>query len=323
MPYLRSIVIGVLVVCAQFAFAQQQVVIVSSDFNDSVQMYDLNGNSLGALVPTGFGGLDSPQGLSVGPDGNVYVSSAQTNQVLRYSPAGTFLGQFNQGGGLGLPWFNRWGPDGKFYVSSAGTSQVLCYNANGSFSHVAASGHGLFRPDGFSFDNAGNILVSDFFAANSRIQKFNPTTGAWIADLVVDPGLNSPLENRLSPDGQTLFVSSYGTNEVRKYDANTGTFLGLAASSPLNGPVGHVVLPGGTEMLVTGWQANTIYRFSATSNSFLGTFTTGAPLSRPNNLTLLTIPEPAGAISIALLSSFALCVRTRSPLYSASRNARG
>ena len=118
--------------------------------------------------------------------------------------------------------------------------------------------------------------------------------------------------------GWASFVSSYGTNEVRKYDANTGTFLGLAASSPINGPVGHVVLPGGTEMLVTGWQANTIYRFSATSNTFIGTFTTGAPLSRPNNLALLTIPEPTSAIALALLSSFALVLR-----YTPRRDTRG
>ena len=286
---------GVLV-CFAFGHlaAAQQVVIVSSDFNDSVQMYSLTGQSLGPLVPSGFGGLDSPQGICVGPDGNVYVSSAVTDQVLRYSPTGAFLGQFNQGGGLDQPWFCKWGPDGKFYVSSSLTSQVLCYNANGTFSHVAAAGHGLARPDGFSFDGNGNILVSDFLLANSRIQKFDRNRGQWIADVVTDPGLRGPLENRLSADGQTLYISSYNSNEVRKYDVSTGSFLGLAAGSPLVGPVGQLVLPNGTEMLVTGWQSNTIFKFSADgNNTYLGTFTTGGTLSRPNNIALLNIPEPA------------------------------
>src|SRR5690349_15208699 len=69
-----------------------QYVIVSSDFNDSVQKYDLAGNHLGALVPSGGGGLDSPQGITVGPDNNVYVSSANTDQVLKYNGVtGAFL----------------------------------------------------------------------------------------------------------------------------------------------------------------------------------------------------------------------------------------
>jgi DNA-binding beta-propeller fold protein YncE len=286
-----------------------QVVIVSSDFNDSVQMYDLNGASLGALVPTGGGGLDSPQGICVGPDGNVYVSSANTDQVLRYAPSGASLGQFQVGGGLDQPWFCKWGPDGKFYVSSSLTSQVLCYRADGVFDHVAAAGHGLFRPDGFSFDSGGNLFVSDFFLSNSRVQKFNPATGDWIADVVTDSGLRNPLENRLSADGQTLFVSSYGTNEVRKYSTTTGAFLGLAASTPLVGPVGQLVLPNGQDMLVTGWQANTIYKFDATTGASKGIFTTGGSLNHPNNLALLNIPEPCG---IALTTSgVALLIRRR------------
>src|SRR5690348_12199810 len=82
-----------------------QYVIVSSDFNDSVQKYDLAGHHLGAFVPSGGGGLDSPQGITVGPDDNVYVSSANTDQVLKYNGAtGAFLGAI-AGGGLDQPWY--------------------------------------------------------------------------------------------------------------------------------------------------------------------------------------------------------------------------
>lgn len=270
--------------------AGAQVVIVSSDFNDSVQMYSLDGQSLGAFVPSGGGGLDSPQGISVGPDGNVYVSSANTDQVLRYAPNGASLGQFQQGGGLDQPWFCKWGPDGKFYVSSSLTSQVLCYRADGVFDHVAAQGHGLLRPDGISFDSSGAIYVSDF--PNHVVRKYDRTTGDWIADTITDPNLRNPLENRLSADGQTLFVSSYGSNEVRTYDVNSGSFLGLAAGNPLIGPVGQLLLPGTNTMLVTGWQSNTIYKFDATSGASQGVFASGSPLARPNNLTILNIPEP-------------------------------
>jgi hypothetical protein len=148
----------------------------------------------------------------------------------------------------------------------------------------------LLRPDGLSFDSHGAIYVSDF--PNHVVRKYDRATGDWIADLVTDPNLRNPLENRLSADEQTLFVSSYGSNEVRTYDANTGTFLGLAAGNPLVGPVGQLVLPGTSTMLVTGWQSNTIYKFGANGGTFQGVFSTGSPLARPNNLALLNIPEP-------------------------------
>ncbi|CAN5475436.1 hypothetical protein BH09PLA1_BH09PLA1_05980 [soil metagenome] len=303
--------IGSAWLCIMLALASAvtgQVVIVSSDFNDSVQMYSLTGTRIGAFVPSGGGGLDSPQGITVGPDGNVYVSSANTDQVLRYAPNGAVLGQFQTGGGLDQPWFLTFGPGGNLYVSSSLTSQVLCYAADGAFSHVAAEGHGLFRPDGISFDAQGNMLVSDFF--NSRIQKFNPATGNWIADVVTDPGLAQPLENRLSADGQTLYVSSYSTNEVRTYDVATGAFLGLAAGSPLIGPVGQLLLPGGTDLLVAGWQSNTIYKFDANTGASKGIFTTGGFLNRPNNLTILNIPEPPFA-SVALTIGALPIIRRR------------
>jgi hypothetical protein len=117
----------------------------------------------------------------------------------------------------------------------------------------------------------------------------------------------NPLENRLSADGQTLFVSSSGTNEVRKYNATTGAFIGLAAGSPRVGPVGQLVLPNGPEMLVTGWQSNTIFKFAADgSNTYLGAFTTGGTLNRPNNLALLTVPEPASCALILSALPFVL-----------------
>jgi WD40 repeat protein len=188
----------------------------------------------------------------------------------------------------------------------------LCYSADGTFDHVAAAGHGLLRPDGLSFDSHGTIYVSDF--PNHVVRKYDRITGNWIADLVTDPAMRNPLENRLSADEQTLFVSSYGTNEVRSYDANTGSFIGVAAGSPLIGPVGQLVLPGTNTMIVSGWQSNTIYKFDANSGTYQGVFNSGSPLARPNNLTILNVPEPGCAM--LTISSFAV-------LFGYTRRRRG
>src|SRR5438105_8773640 len=61
---------------------------VSSGNTNSILRYDgASGAPLGAFVSAGSGGLDSPQGLTFGPDGSVYVSSSGNDSILRYDGA--------------------------------------------------------------------------------------------------------------------------------------------------------------------------------------------------------------------------------------------
>ena len=60
------------------------------------------GEFLGAFVTSRSGGLDIPAGLVFGPDGNLYVSSRGTDEVLRYNgETGEFIDAFVTSG-IGL-----------------------------------------------------------------------------------------------------------------------------------------------------------------------------------------------------------------------------
>jgi outer membrane protein assembly factor BamB len=95
--------------------------------------------------------------LVFGPDGNLYVTSFGTGQVLRYNgTTGALLGTFVAAGsgGLSLPRGLAFGPDGNLYVGSFGSGDVLRYNgATGAFidDFVPSTSGGLGGPTFLAF----------------------------------------------------------------------------------------------------------------------------------------------------------------------------
>lgn len=83
------------------------------------------GNTGADFVASGIGGLLRPEGLVFGNDGNLYVSNAGTNQILRYGPTGAPLGTFCS---TNSPYGIAFGPDGNLYVSNLGYSTITRYH---------------------------------------------------------------------------------------------------------------------------------------------------------------------------------------------------
>jgi hypothetical protein len=102
------------------------------------------------LVAPGAGGLDRPRGMAIGPDGNLYISSSNTDSILRFDiQTGDFLDTFvaTGAGGLDAPARVVFGPDDNLYVVSAGTESVLRYDgATGAFLDVFISDPAVAGP---------------------------------------------------------------------------------------------------------------------------------------------------------------------------------
>jgi DNA-binding beta-propeller fold protein YncE len=207
-----------------------------------------------AFVAPGSGGLSSPGGITLGPDGNLYVAS-NNGAVLRYNgTTGAYVSTFVSQGSGGLYGLSgnclAFGPDGNLYVSSQNTNQILEYSGStGAFvkAFVASGSGGLTNPRGLTFGPDGNLYVTSFdvnSGANGILRYQGPlaaspgspfpATGQSGATFVAQyepippvsggfPG-GGPVELVFGPDGN-LYADGGYFQGVNRYDGATGAFL--------------------------------------------------------------------------------------------------
>ncbi len=254
---------------------------VSSFNNDRILRYNgTTGAFISTFVAAGSGGLDGPDDLVFGPDGHLYVSSYNTDTVLKYDGStGALLGTFvaSGSGGLDGPRGLAFGPaDGNLYVASENNDRVLRYaGGNGSFFNVAVAPglNGLNEPRYIRFNSVGNLYVVSH--GSNRVLEFD-------VDLVtfLSPTLPSFPEG-LVFNGGFLYVSSRSTNEVLRYNATTGAFVGAfvsAGSGGLNGPQDLVFGPNGN-LFVSSIFSNEVIEYNGTTGAFIDEFVEDDPVT--------------------------------------------
>ncbi len=210
-----------------------------------------------SFITAGSGGLSTPYGITLGPDGNVYVAG-NNGAVLRYNgTTGAYLNTFVSQGSGGLAFGGitaglAFGPDGNLYVASGATNQVLEYNGStGAFieAFVSAGSGGLSEPSGVTFGPDGNLYVSSW-GSNAILRYEGPQNGSPGAPLpasgqsgatFVAPssgGLVQPLNLIFGPEGN-LYVDGGQTLGILRYNGSTGAFM-------------DTFIPGGTGGLIGG-----------------------------------------------------------------------
>ncbi|MEZ6193505.1 MAG: hypothetical protein R3C45_19720 [Phycisphaerales bacterium] len=287
--------LAVLLCLALPCVGESYLLVANHQGGDSVSRYDLDGNWLGHFVTPGSGGLDNAVGMQIGADGNLYVASEGTGQVLRYNGHdGTFMDVFASGPSLQFVGYLTIGPNGDFYAAGAGNNTVVRSTVQqATLPGAAASGGGLNGPDGIVFTSAGELLVSSYFS--NSVKRYNPETGAYLGDFVAGGGLIRPLQ--LVIEGDQLQVVSQGTNSIRRYNLDTGAYLGdLLIGGGLNNPIAQVVLPNG-DRVVSSYSNSSLVRFDA-GGVLQGVFASGAGSGVVSPTTMILVPEPT---SVAIL----------------------
>jgi sugar lactone lactonase YvrE len=285
-------------------------------------------NEIGApdsFITVGSGGLSSPFGLTLGPDGNVYVAS-NGGAVLRYNgTTGAFMNTFVSQGSGGLGFGNTastaglaFGPDGNLYVTSGSTNQVLEYSGNtGAFitAFVPAGSGGLNFPTGVTFGPDGNLYVTSF--STNAILRYQgplhaspgsplPASGQSGATFVVSSsgGLLYPNHILFGPDGN-LYADGGQTHGILRYNGTTGAFLDAFAPSqnPAEGDLGYgrgMVFDQDGRLYVTDG-ADNVLRYDSQGN-YVGAFlvdSVSSAIAKPRGM----IFDAQGNLLIACLNN--------------------
>jgi sugar lactone lactonase YvrE len=255
---------------------------VTGYLSHSVARFDWASQTYQPFVAPNGGGLGSPYGIVVGPDGNVYVSDPFQNIVFRYDgstgaplPAtGQTGAAFVAAGSGGL--LNArgitFGSDGNLYVCSRDTNQILRFqgpagSSPGAFMSVFASVTNGSDPHNLTFGPDGNLYVSCFNANESpsttygQVNRYDGSTGAPIGTGVFvsrgSGGLIQPRGIVFDPTGTNMYViedltgNGYVSSlpgpmgQVLRYQGPNGQNPGAFVEPYVTGGQGNLSLPDG------------------------------------------------------------------------------
>ncbi|HEY6619398.1 MAG TPA: SMP-30/gluconolactonase/LRE family protein [Steroidobacteraceae bacterium] len=205
------------------------------------------------------GAPSSGEGLTVGPDGNIYVPSFGFNSkgatsgsadLFVISPKGKVVRQITITGAsphiLGL----RFNPvTGALWVLDFGAGKVLAVDPNTGNSSVLAGPIANSGLNALAFDRYGNGYVSDSF--NGVIWKIGPTGGAptpWRSDPLLGPGtgLTPPFGANgveFNNERTIMFVADTAAHQIIQIPVNSDGSAGTASIfiTGINAPDGIMI----------------------------------------------------------------------------------
>ena len=199
------------------AFDREGRLLVADTGNDRIAFYEVSGVT-GTLVDE-IGGLASPEGVVVAPDGTIYLTNVRRNNVEAWRDGKRIAQMGSRGSGANeyvRPHDIDIGPDGLIYVSDPGNDRIQMLNDE---LRVIKEIRGSFNePKYFAIDKNGWIIVADEF--NNQVKILNK-------DLEI-VGVIGTGKSGLGPNefnepegaeirGNTLWVSDTHNGRISRY----------------------------------------------------------------------------------------------------------
>jgi DNA-binding beta-propeller fold protein YncE len=216
---------------------------------------------------TGKGEFDSPVGIAVDRNGNLFVSDANNGRIEKFSPTGTFLeiiGTKGSGQGqLGAPNGIAVDSAGNIYVADAGNHRVQKLSADGKLiAEWRGPDVGFYGPRRIAIGPDDSVYVLD--QGRTRVVKLNPdgkVLTVWGAKGAGDGQFDDPAAVAVDPTGNKVYVADPRNKRIQVFDSN-GKFLTKWIVPEWGGPYGF-------EDLAIDAKAGRIYASSTHMNAVL------------------------------------------------------
>jgi len=266
------------------ASAYSATIFVGNYGGDSIEQYSTTGTDLGTFVAAGSGGLSAPGGFTIGPDGNLYVASRGSANILEYNgTTGAYIKTFSTPTGEGTPYDIEFGSNGEAYVSSQNGFYIL----NGTTGAVISSITGGSGNYGESFrPSNGDFLLSEFGVGVLEYTLSGTLVGTYSTVSAENVGL------AVGGDGRIYSANQSGTIGVVPLGGGAETNFATGFSAPE-----YIALLGGN-LYFTDYNASKVYILNG-AGSVVGSFSTAF---NPYGIAIqgAAVPEPA---SLGLLGA--------------------
>ncbi len=217
--------------------------------------------------------LDWAGDVIVGPDGFIYVTGYQSNNVVRFN-AGTGLQDAGFEISTSQPVAISFGPDGNLYVVSD-TKIIKSYDVSNPATAIN-SWTISYTPEEMTFGPDGKLYIGDYVSPG-RIYQHDITDMVWTDDAVFTTGMPAASTRTeqfaFGPDGN-LYVSRL-SGEILRFNGTTGAYIDIFATPGTqgagwpNGPTGVAFGPDGN-LYVT--RVDSVIRYDGTTGAYIDDF---------------------------------------------------
>jgi DNA-binding beta-propeller fold protein YncE len=215
-----------------------QIVLVTEDSQNKVQIFDTSGNLL-QTVSGSFGGksLSAPRDAATDSSGNIYVADYNNDRVVKFSPAGAVITAWGSHGSADGQFLRPYGVDvdasDKVYVADSDNERIQEFDTYGT--HIADFGQGGTGTS--DFQQLRRVAVGpgstpDVYGADLwgyKIVQFDSTataTHVYGGTPPADGQFNEP--SGMAFDGAgNVFVADAVNQRVEGFSTATGAYNGI------------------------------------------------------------------------------------------------
>jgi NHL repeat len=213
------------------------------------------------------GGMNGPEDVAFGPDGQLYVADRNNSRIEVFTPEGAFLRDFGEGE-LEEPEGIGFSSAGQLYVADTENDRVAVFMSSGSFvREFGASGEGageLEGPHDVAESAGGLVAVSDdennridvFTSAGAFVRAFGAEVEVGGGDICTtnckkgdaseaSGGLENPSALALDVTGN-LYVADTGNDRLAQFTLG-GTFVKAFGEGVLDGAEAFQLCGSGAE----------------------------------------------------------------------------